>query len=398
MTSANGNSNSLPKTADIVILGAGVMGASIAFQLAKRKAGKIVVIDKDHVGRGGSGRSSALIRMHYSFPAEVQLAVVSLRIFENWKEIVGQPGDFRKTGFVRIVHPNETNRLKLNVEMQRKCGAKVELIGHHELRELEPDWSVDDVELAAYEPDSGYGDGAGVAGDLLGAAREMGVEYFSRTQTTAFAVESGQVGGIVTDRGTISAPTVIAATGPWSRPLFQQVGCYLPIECEYHQVAILRNAPDMRGGGCACIDSATATYFRPDAHDKFLIGDFYGQRPADPDDFPQRTADDSLEEIIERASRRVPKLANAEVMRGVTGVYDMTPDSRPLLGEVPGIAGLYVCAGFSGMGFKISPAIGLVISELVLDGGGKTVDISAFRLSRFADRQPIKAEYEYVDD
>ncbi|MGP0017310.1 MAG: NAD(P)/FAD-dependent oxidoreductase [Candidatus Sulfotelmatobacter sp.] len=398
MSSGNGHSASLPKTADIVILGAGVMGASIAFHLAKRAAGKIVVIDKDYAGRGGSGRSSALVRMHYSYPPEVQLALISLRMFQNWQQLIGQPGDFRKTGFVRIVHPHETERLKRNVAMQRRLGANVELIDKNNLHELEPDWNVDEVELAAYEPDSGYGDGAGVAGDFLGAARELGVTYYSRTQAAAFSVETGRIHGVVTDQGTISSPIVISATGPWTRPLFQRVGCDLPIECEYHQVAILRNAPDMKGGGCACIDSVTATYFRSDAHDKFLVGDFYGKRPIDPDDFPQRASDDSLEEIIERACRRVPKLASAEVMRGVTGVYDMTPDSRPLLGEIPGISGLYVCAGFSGMGFKISPAIGLVMSELVLDGAGRTVDIGAFRPNRLADNQPIKAEYEYVDD
>ncbi|HZS95588.1 MAG TPA: FAD-binding oxidoreductase, partial [Terriglobales bacterium] len=95
---------------------------------------------------------------------------------------------------------------------------------------------------------------------------------------------------------------------------------------------------------------------------------------------------------------RVPKIESAEVMRGVTGVYDMTPDARPLLGQVPGIEGLYICAGFSGMGFKISPAIGLVMSELILDGVATTVDISAFRPSRFAEGKPIKAEFEYKDD
>lgn len=142
------NSSSLPKSADIAIIGAGVMGAAIAFHLAKRQAGKIVIIDKDHVGRGGSGRSSALIRMHYSLPAEVELALISLRMFQNWQEIVGAPGDFHKTGFVRIVHPNEIARLKLNVEMQRKLGAHVELIDGHQIQELEPDWNVDDVELA----------------------------------------------------------------------------------------------------------------------------------------------------------------------------------------------------------------------------------------------------------
>lgn len=394
------NSSSRPKTADVVILGAGVMGTSIAFHLAKRKAGKIVVIDKDHVGRGGSGRSSALIRMHYSFPAEVQLALISLRMFQNWQEVVGMPGDFRQTGFVRIVHPNETARLKRNVEMQRGLGATVELIDKHQLQELEPDWNVDDVELAAYEPNSGYGDGAGVAGDLLSAARDMGTMYVSRTQATALHVndEDDCVRGVVTDQGAISSPIVIVATGPWTRPLLQQAGYDVPIECEYHQVAILRNAPGMKGGGCACIDSVTATYFRSDAHDKFLVGDFYGKRPVDPDNFPQRASDELLEEIIERAGRRVPQLEQAEVMRGVTGVYDMTPDSRPLLGKIPGIRGLYLCAGFSGMGFKISPAIGLVMSELVLDGEASSVDIGPFRPNRFAENAPIKAEYEYVDD
>ena len=390
--------NSHPGTADILILGAGVMGASIAFHLARRKPGRVVVLDKDHVGRGGSGRSSALIRMHYSFPPEVQLALVSLHMFQHWQEIVGEPGDFRKTGFVRIVHPNETERLKQNVEMQRKLGVNVRLVTRQEVKELEPDWAVDDVELAAYEPDSGYGDGAGVASDFLTRARDMGVAYLPRTQATGLCVEKARVRGVATHHGEIEAPVVVAATGPWTRPMIQQAGYDLPIETEFHQVAILKNAPDMKGGGCACIDSATATYFRSDAHDKFLVGDFYGRRGVDPDDFPQRASDESLEELIERACRRVPKLENAEVMRGVTGVYDMTPDCRPLLGEVPGIGGLYVCAGFSGMGFKISPAIGLVMSELVLDGGAKTVDIAAFRPGRFAEGRPIKAEFEYTDD
>jgi sarcosine oxidase subunit beta len=398
MSHGNSIPNSMPKTADIVILGAGVMGTSIAFHLAKRKAGKIVVIDKDHVGRGGSGRSSALVRMHYSYPPEVQLAVISLSMFSRWQELVDVPGDFRKTGFVRIVHPGETELLRLNVEMQQKLGVEVTLIRPEELKDLEPDWIVDDIELAAYEPDSGYGDGAGVANDFLNSARDRGVVYLPRTEATAFRVEGGCVRGVVTNQGEIAAPIVVAATGPWTRPLFQQVGYDLPIETEYHQVAMLKNAPDMKGGGCACIDSVSATYFRSDAHDKFLVGDFYGQRGADPDNFPQRASENSLEELIERACRRIPKLENAEVMRGVTGVYDMTPDCRPLLGEVPGIRGLHVCAGFSGMGFKISPAVGLVMSELLLDGKGTSVDITSFRPSRFAEGHPIKARYEYKDD
>lgn len=390
--------SALPKTADIVILGAGVMGASIAFQLAKRKAGQVVVVDKDHVGHGGSGRSSALIRMHYTYAPEVQLALLSLKIFQNWKDVVGEPGDFRRTGFVRIVAPHETGRLRANVEMQSKIGVNVRLITKQELQELEPDWQLDDVDVAAYEPDSGYGDGAGVANDFLSRARDMGVTYLPRTTVTRLRVASGETRGVATDQGSIDAPVVVVATGPWTRPLLKDTGYDLPIETEFHQVAILKNAPGMKGGGSACIDSGTATYFRSDGDDKFLVGDFYGERGVDPDNFPQRAPDESLETLIDRASRRIPALENAEVMRGVTGVYDMTPDSRPLLGELPGVKGVHICAGFSGMGFKISPAIGVVMSELLLDGKAKSVDISSFRPGRFTEQQPIKAEYEYQDD
>src|SRR5262249_26910241 len=176
------NGNFATRSADVLIIGAGVMGTSIAFQLAKRKGGRIIVLDKEHVGRGGSGRSSGLIRMHYSHPPEVRLALISLRMFQNWREEVGTAGDFKKTGFVRIVHPNESERLKLNVEMQRRLGATVELLDRQQLRELEPDWNVDEVEVVAYEPESGYGDGAGVANDFLARARELGVGYVPKTQ------------------------------------------------------------------------------------------------------------------------------------------------------------------------------------------------------------------------
>jgi sarcosine oxidase subunit beta len=389
--------NGLPKTADFIILGAGVMGASIAFHLAHRNAGRIAVLDKDHAGSGGSGRSSALVRMHYSFPPEVQMALISLKMFQHWREIVGEPGEFRKTGFVRIVHPGESEALKKNVAMQKHLGANVELIDRQQLRELAPDWQVDDVELAAYEPDSGHGDGNVVANDFLSRARDSGATYLSKTRATKLLIGGGHVRGVQTDHGEIHAPVVIAATGPWTRPLFQSVGYDPPIETEFHQVAILKNAPTMNPGA-ACIDSVTATYFRSDASDKFLVGDFYGKRPIDPDNFPQRPSDTDLEDIIDRASRRVPKLEAAEVMRGVTGVYDVTPDSRPLLGPVPGVEGLYLCAGFSGMGFKISPAVGLVMSEAVLDGKASTVDITPFRPNRFAEGKPIKAEFEYKDD
>jgi sarcosine oxidase subunit beta len=219
-----------------------------------------------------------------------------------------------------------------------------------------------------------------------------------RTQATKLLVKANRISGVVTDRGTVEAPIVILATGQWSRALLQEVDVDLPIETELHQVGILLNPPELKAGGCACIDHASTLYFRSDGQDKMLVGDFHGERGIDPDNFPQRPSEESLIDFVERASRRVPKLREAGLMRGITGVYDMTPDSRPMLGEVPGVRGLYIVAGFSGMGFKLSPAVGLVMSELLLDGRGNTVDISAFRPARFAEGKPIKAEFEYDDE
>lgn len=386
------------RTADFLVLGAGVIGASVAFHLAKRRPGRILVIDRAAVGQGGSGRSSALVRMHYSFPPEVRLAVKSLEIFEHWREVVGFPGDFRKTGFVRIVPENEIERLRANVAMQRECGANTRVVTAQELKEIEPDWSVEDVVEAAYEPDSGYGDGAGVATDFLTAARQMGAEYRSQTRVTAFRVEGGRVRGVVTDQGEIEAPVVVSALGPWTRPLFRAIGVDLPIETEYHQVAILKNPPRMKPGGCACIDSNLQLYYRSEGRDMTLVGGFYGPRGVDPDGFPQSASEESLAEMAAGICRRIPALEEGGVARGITGVYDMSPDARPLLGEVGGAAGLHVAVGFSGMGFKISPAVGLAMSELLLDGRGRTVDIADFRPGRFAEGRPIKAQYEYRDD
>ena len=157
--------------------------------------------------------------MHYSFRAEVRMALISLEMFQNWKEVVGSFREiFAKLDSFELSIRMKPQRLKLNVEMQRQLGAVVELIDKHQLRELEPDWQVEDVELAAYEPDSGYGDGAGVAGDFLAAARDLGTTYLARTQATELIVESDRVKGVVTTGGIVSVPIVIVAMGPWTRP------------------------------------------------------------------------------------------------------------------------------------------------------------------------------------
>jgi glycine/D-amino acid oxidase-like deaminating enzyme len=388
---------------DIIIVGAGVAGASAAFHLSRLGAGDVLVLDRGTVGAGMSSRSSALVRMHYTYQGEVELAVRSDRMFAQWPELTGRPPVVRRTGFARIVLPGEESALAANVRMQRSCGAQAELIDAAAFAGLAPGIRTDDLSQVAWEPAGGYGDGAIVAGDLLGAARERGVRYQPNTPVSALQTTGGRVTGVITGDGPLSAGTVLLAAGVWAPPLLRGAGVDLPIETELHHVALLSH-PAGGGAPIACIDSTTQTYFRPEAGGRMtLVGSFTGPRGADPDQVlaapdPVTAHPADLAELVGAAAGRLPALADAGIARGVTGAYDMTPDCRPLLGEVPGLAGLVLAAGFSGTGFKISPAVGEAIAELITSGKANHVDIEPFRPGRFAEGRPIRATFPYDGD
>jgi sarcosine oxidase, subunit beta len=355
-------------SADVVIVGAGVIGAATAFHLSLLGACDVLVLDRATVGSGMSCRSSALVRMHYTFGPEVELAVRSDAMFDAWPDLVGRPGCVQRTGFVRIVSPGEEEALRANVAMQRALGARAEVIDAAGLKEVAPGLRADDVECAAWEPNGGYGDGAVVAGDLLAAARARGVRYRPHSPVASLLTDGGRVTGVElagsgsraggsgaagsrADRSggdRVYAGTVVLAAGVWSPPLLRTAGVVLPIETELHQVAVLAHGAG-EGTPVACIDSVTETYFRPEAGGAMtLVGAFAGQRGWDPDAAATAAGED-LAPLVQAASHRVPALEDAGIVRGVTGVYDMTPDARPLLGRPPGLDGLIVAAGFSGM-------------------------------------------------
>jgi glycine/D-amino acid oxidase-like deaminating enzyme len=432
-----------------------VAGASTAFHLSRLGAGDVLVVDRGTAGSGMSSRSSAMIRMHYTFRPEVELAVRSDRMFGDWAGLTGRPTFVRRTGFARLVLPGEEEALRANVAMQRDCGARAEVLSAGDFAALAPGFRTDDLSEVAWEPDGGYGDGALVAGDLLAAARERGVRYRPHTPVRALLRDGDRVTGIETADGPEYAGIVVAAAGVWSPALLASIGVDLPIETEFHQVAVLSHPPG-QGTPVACIDSTTQTYFRPEAGGRMtLVGSFTGPRGVDPDrvappgkanrdeanrdeaarddatravavagpgqaqrgalgasKHAQSTAPvgsgagdwaDGLAELVGAAARRVPALADAGIVRGVTGVYDMTPDGRPMLGELPGLSGLVLAAGFSGTGFKISPAVGEAVATLVTGGLGSqrppgVVDITAFWPGRFAEGQPVQPPYPYSDD
>lgn len=423
-------------SADVIVVGAGVAGASTAFHLSRLGA-DVLVVDRGTAGSGMSSRSSAMIRMHYTFRPEVELAVRSDRMFDSWTELTGRPAFVRRTGFARVVLPGEEDALRANVAMQRDCGARTEVVAPARFAALAPGFRTDDLTDVAWEPDGGYGDGALVAGDLLAAARERGVRYRPHTPVRALLRAGDRVTGIQTPDGAEHAGVVVAAAGVWSPALLASIGVGLPIETEFHQVAVLSHPPG-QGTPVACIDSTTQSYFRPEAGGTMtLVGSFTGPRGVDPDrvtapdELPraavpspghaQRGAFDTPEHaqstalttpgpgegegaeglaaLVGAAAQRVPALADAGIVRGITGVYDMTPDGRPLLGELPGLTGLVLATGFSGTGFKISPAVGEAVAALVTGSHvAGSVDISPFRPGRFAEGRPVSPPYPYSDD
>jgi glycine/D-amino acid oxidase-like deaminating enzyme len=386
-------------TPDVLIVGAGVIGASTAFHLAR--AGVAVdVVERAAVGAGMSGRSSALIRMHYTFPPEVELAVRSDAMFDAWPELVGRPAFVRRTGFVRIVRPGEEDQLRANVAAMQALGAGVELVDGEALAALAPGLRTDDVTLAAWEPHGGCGDGALVAGDFLAAARAAGAAYHPGTMVTGLVRDGQRVVGVSTPGGVLRAGTVVIAANVWSPPILRSIGVELPIETELHRVAHLRHAPGA-GAPVAVIDSVTSTYFRPEGtgFDRTLVGDdFSGTRGVDPDEVPPSGPADLVIDIVEAAARRVPGLAEAGITGATTGALDMTPDGRPLLGPLPGWEGLVLATGLSGTGFKVSPAIGEAVAARLVGTPADAVDLMPFRPGRFEEGQPIHSPHPYGDE
>lgn len=383
---------------DVLVVGAGVIGASVAFHLARAGA-SVTLLDRGPAGGGMSGRSSALVRTHYAFGPEVELALRSVALFEAWPELVGRPPVLRRTGFVRIVRPGEEENLRRNVERQARLGAKVELLDAAELEALLPGLRVDDVRLAAFEPEGGYGDGAVVAGDLVAAARAEGARVELGREVTALVARKARVVGVATATEIIEAGTVVLATNVWSAPLLTSVGVEVPLTVCLHRVAHLRHAPGA-GAPAAVIDGVTGTYFRPEGGpDRTLVGDdFSAAEAVDPDALPLSGPAEQVAEVVEAAAWRVPSFLTAGIAGATLGALDMTPDGRPLLGPAPGCEGLVLAIGLSGTGFKVSPAIGESLAAAILGVEDDAVDIRPFRPERFAEGQPIRSPFPYGDE
>jgi sarcosine oxidase subunit beta len=388
----------MPGTAEAIIIGAGVMGASLAFHLTRAGMKHVTVLDKTGLCGGMTAKSGALVRMHYTNEPEVRMAFAALSYFQNWREIVGGECGFTRTGFIMTVTPDNADRLRKNVEMLRRIGVNTSVITPQELRELQPFAQVGDLTLAAYEPESGYADPRATATAFMQQAQRQGATLREGVAVTAIRTSGGRIVGVDTSAGPFDASIVVVMAGPWSDRLLRTVDIDFPLTPQRAQVAFYHRPPSLARGHMVFIDGAIGTYFRPHGEGSTLIGvgRWQPEPPPDPDHYNEANDPDFIPAAKAKAARRLPSLLQAEYERGHAGIYDVSPDSRAILDRAPGIEGLYMAAGFSGTGFKIAPAVGACMAELITQGRASFVDISPFRFSRFQENQPIQGAYEYV--
>ncbi len=380
--------------ADAIVIGAGVHGASLAFHLAERGL-RPVVLEATTIAAGATGRSSGMVRMHYDVESDARLAWQSHSYFRSWSDRVGGDAGFVRTGFLQLVPEEEQEALRANVSMLSRVGIPNELIEADVLADLLPGVAMDGFTIAAWEPESGYADPTATTSTLLAAAVANGARVVQRAPVTAIRVEGDRVVGVETPRGAWDAAIVVNAAGAWAGRIAAMAGLTLPLEVWRHDVAYVRRPDDVEAHP-AMIDFANAFYVRPEGSHLTLIGLEDGNEFGhDPDRPVDAAAPGFLERAAERLCLRLPAFVNAGLHSAHSGQDGITPDQHPIIGPA-GPEGFYLDCGFSGTGFKIAPAVGCNLAELIIDGEAATVDLDPYRFARFAEDDPIHGEHPYA--
>ena len=382
------------QTYDAIVIGAGVMGASIAFHLAERGL-KVAMLERKVAASGATGHSSGLVRMHYDLAAESELTFASYKnYFSNWKERVGGECGFQQTGFMQIAKREHEDKLRGNVINQQKLGINTSVITVDEVRKLFPDLATEHFDYAAYEPDSGYADATLTTNSFIDAAKRCGATLIQNCEVTAIHAVGGKVMGVSTSKGDFDAPIVVNAAGAWAKQVASLAGIEVPLETWTHDVAFLHRPPSL-GRIPACIDDVVNCYFRPEGSALILAaGEDESLRGEPPDAEDQTPTPTFLDKLIDQMVQRIPKIEESGLHSIHVGRDGITPDQRAIY-SVTDFDGFYLACGLSGTGFKTSPAAGASLVELILDGKPKTVDITPFRFSRFADGKLLEGEYGY---
>lgn len=379
-------------TADVIVIGAGVQGASLAFHLASRGA-SVIVVERSSLAAGATGRSSGLVRLHYDLLAETRLAWVSFPYFRDWAERVGGECGFTRTGFLWIEPASGGDRLRANVAEHRALGIEKSVVGAEEMRRIAPGLAVQDDEVAAWEPGSGYADPSGTTASFMRAARDRGARLVAGAEVTAIPVAGGRVTGVETTRGSFAAPVVVDVAGGWAARVAALAGLDIPVTVWRHDTGYLGVPSSVARPIPVVIDSACGMYFRPEGSELVLIGlEDHSGMGGSPDRDTSEADADFRDRATDRIVRRVPGLIDGTFRSAHSGQDGITPDQHPILGPA-GPDGFYLDCGHSGTGFKTAPAVGLGMAETILDGAATSVDLAPFAFERFAQGRLLVGEH-----
>ena len=394
----------VPAEADVIVIGAGVSGASIGYQLARHSNRRVAVVDARPPVGGISGRTFGQIRQHYSNELMVRMALRGFHCIRNWDSEVGygDPG-YLRLGYMLIVTENQIEGLRRNVELGRRLGVDTRFVGPDEIAAIEPLVNAGNLAGGAYEPDGGYIDVTKMVLSWLGAAQAHDAHVLTPLAVEEITVASGTVTGVATARGEISAPVVVVATGAWARDLLDPLGVAVPVERRRLDLAMLEVEPGSRTLHTFITDGNSNLVIRPDMGRRVLAVAYPPQMP-EVDDPLEDAGDDGHAEHSVRIRRavaeRLPAMAIARTVSATSGAYDITPDYHPILGwasEIADVTGLYLAVGFSGHGLKLSPSVGEIVASHVLGverlGSAPPLEAGALRPSRFADGDLMHLTY-----
>ncbi len=386
----------MTETADILIIGGGVMGTSIAYHLGQQRGGRIVLLERDALANGTTGRSGAIVRQHYSNDFTIRMAKESLAVFQHFDEMIGGDCGFITTGMLVMTNAQGADALRANVQMQQEQGVNTHLISASEIREVTPEYSGEGVALACYEPDTGVADPVATTYCFAQAARNYGAIIREGVTVTHILKQQERVTGVRTIEGDVLAPTIVLAANVWSKRLAQPLGIMLPVTPTRHPMIALRRPNDFGGRAgmhAVALDLTRNIYLRPDIGGVTLVGSTADVLTAsDPDNYAQGLSEQEIGHFRTTAGACLPALSRAVPRGGWAGIYDDTPDFHPILDRLSPFDGLYCAVGFSGHGFKLSPVIGQWMAQLILTGQ-KPADMEPFAFDRFAQGKEIRPRY-----
>ena len=381
------------KTADAVVVGGGVIGCSILYHLCVQNMNDVILLEKDVLGSGSTGRSQTICRTHYSNKITSTMARDSLHIFNNFSEIVGGQSGFVNTGYIVVVNKSDEKGLNHNLRMQQELGINTSAIDTEQLGDIAPMIYTTGDELLAWEPDSGYADSYMVSTSFANRAREMGADIYLRNPVTGIEISNGAVKSVTTPDCTIETPKVIICSGPWSKEIMNSVNVEVPLSTVRHQIATIARPVDKIPNHPIIGDIAQSFSLRPEGTSMTLIG--FGEDEAQVDSYNQGVDLDNIPSVLSRLIHRMPDMDQAYFRGGWSGLFTITPDWHPILDEVPGVKGLYCAVGFSGHGFKLAPSIGEVMSKLVVGEEISSIDINQLRFTRFEQNDVLTSSYHY---